>query len=177
MGIIKKRLQALEESFAEAERRAVASTSPWERAFRDAMEKALPEELEELEHLSGARGERQGQSFDAVEDARILELWETMLGRVSSGWANEFRPRRDVLCRDLDRLEEAWTSAGRKHSTWGSDPEYWKVVNAAINRRHAVEHFGAPLILAPVEAARIVALVRSPETIGTEVVMRLVGRV
>jgi hypothetical protein len=170
MGNLARRLVGLErEAAAEARERERGALSPLERDLYDLPEVATVEESEELFALLDARrDEGRDGLFDPVEDYRILELVETLLDRAGSYGAEEIRLRRDMLSRDLDRLEREWKAAGRKNSTWQSDKEFWMVTNAATNRRDAVRYYGARLITDPGEAARIVRRVRSPDTTSRE---------
>ncbi len=175
MAGVERRLRLLETRAASEERvEAMGGMSPFERACAEAEELAAPEELEEGERLIHAVLERGEERPDPSKDPAFFELWERMLARVSPGWETEARIIRDLLLRQLEGLEGEWEAAGRKHSTWQSDREFWMVASAAANRLHALQR-GEPAVTDHEEARRIVGLVRAPET-TREGVMQLVER-
>ncbi len=175
MGSLERRLRLLETRAASEElEEAMEGMSPFERACAEAEELAAPEELEEADRLAFIALKRGEERPGPSKDPAFFELWERMLARVSPGWETEARIIRDLLLRNLEELEHEWEAAGRKHSTWDSDREFWMVSTAAANRLHALQR-GESATTDSEEAARIVGLVRAPETTKEEV-LQLVGR-
>jgi hypothetical protein len=178
---LRRRLRAVEErQRSRAEDRREPPT--WAELYAKAWASATPEEAAEAERLVAEHDARRGgpppegqrRRYDPAEDAALYALWEAMLERVEPFWAAEFRRFRDLPTIALERLEREWTAAGRKWSTSQSDPEYWRVAQAAWSRWHAVRHRGSTVVTDAEKAARIVAAVRQ-EGITQEEVIALVG--
>ena len=119
---------------------------------------ATQEERDEMEHLL-AEG----------DEPAFLELWEEVLRREAPTLADDVRCDRDLLCRELDRLSHEWREQGRAHSTSYSDPAFWMVEGAAVNRNHAVKR-GARLIVDLDEVARIIEQITDPATTRDEMI-------
>jgi hypothetical protein len=143
-------------------KRAWAMASRAEREERD----RLYHELVEIQE----RGEEMpGETYDAY-----LELQERVMRREAPTLADDVRVHRDLVHRILEQLVAEWEEQGRRHSTSESDPAFWNVSTAEVNRSHTI-HRGAPLILDPEEALEIVAQI--VEAKNVQQVFRLVERI
>lgn len=175
MGYLRSRISRLEKQGVK--RRSILETSLKESGLsapewhhRRAFARATQAEREELARLHKAAQETGGATPE--KDSEFYELWEKVLRREAPTLADDVRCRRDGLCRELERLEEEWTAQGRNKSTSYSDPAYWSIRGASVNRRTAVAR-GAPLVEDPEEIKSIVARIIDAAT--TDEVLVLVG--
>ena len=168
MGRLRSRIARLEEhssQSAQQERRSILDVPLQESGLtapewhcRRALAMATQDERDELDRLL-AEGDKPA----------FLELWEEVLRREAPTLADDVRCDRDLLCRELDRLRHEWREQGRAHSTSYSDPAFWMVEDAAVNRNHAVKR-GARLITDPDEVVRIIERITVPATTPDEMI-------
>lgn len=186
MGRLRNRIARLEERSAE---RTILETSlresglsapewHWRRALARATQDELGElarcraAVEEARHEDGEEASEPERPHDSAELAH-LKIVEIIMRREAPSLADDIRTRRDLLWRELDRLRDEWEEQGRHKSTSYSDPGYWHLATAEVNRRTAIRR-GVPLVMDPEEVGRRIEHITDPAT-TTDEVLRLVG--
>jgi len=109
-------------------------------------------------------------------ESTYLKLWEVVLHRQAATLAADVRVHRDLLHRELEALEKQWEAEGRRHSSSQSDPQFWNLANARVNRMHALQLNKAEVIEDEKEIAQILEKVIDPQT-DTQTIFRIVGRI
>ena len=159
MSNLNGRLHKLERQYArEAEAAEERTLTAPEIAERRALERASYSEKLEL-----------WRYHEAEDEAAYLKLWEEVLHREAPTLAADVRVHRDLLWRELSALEEQWDEEGRRHSTSYSDPAYWNLRNAEVNRMHALQLGLTEVIEDEAEVMRIIETVINPDTTVTEI--------
>jgi hypothetical protein len=153
VGRLKGRIARLEGLEQAAEEGLTAAQRHYRRAFA----RATQDEQETLRRLL-ADG----------EDLPFWKLWERVLRREAPTLANDIRAHRDLLHRELYRLEKEWEQQGHIPGIGERGRALSAVITARVNRSTAISR-GAEPLEDPEEAHSVALLIADPSTSLREV--------
>lgn len=161
MGSVDRRLGDLE-TRVWAEAIEEKGLSARQRHYRRAFVRAAPEEQEALRRL-----------IEGGDEAAKWALWEAVLRRQSPTLADDIRAHRDLLHRELFRLEQEWREQGHVSGIGEQGRALSAVITARVNRATVISR-GAKPIEDPEQAHSLVERITAPAT-SLKQVLELIG--